>query len=55
MADANFYLQDNPFTAVHPRLASQWTHGFIAANTLRGIASALAQRAPDAPGETAAS
>lgn len=55
MADANFYLQDNPFTAVHPRLASQWTHGFIAANTLRGIASALAQRAPDAPRETAAS
>jgi hypothetical protein len=54
MADANFFLQDNPFMAVHPRLANQWTHGFLAANALRSIASAFAQRAPDAPGETAA-
>ncbi len=53
MADANFLLQDNPFTAVHPRLATQWTHGFLAANALRGIASAFAQRSPKPPGGTA--
>jgi hypothetical protein len=54
MADANFFLQDNPFMAVHPRLASQWTHGFLAANALRSFASAFAQRAPDAQDETVA-
>jgi predicted Na+-dependent transporter len=53
MADANFILQDNPFMAVHPRLANQWSHGFLAANVLRSFASAFAQRAPDAAGETA--
>jgi hypothetical protein len=54
MADANFFLQDNPFVAVHPRLANQWTHGFLAANALRSMASAFAQRSLAAPGETAA-
>lgn len=54
MAEANFYMQDNPFTAVHPRLASQWTHGFLAANALQSFVSAFAQRAPDARREPAA-
>jgi hypothetical protein len=54
MADANFILQDNPFMAVHPRLANQWTHGFLAANALRSFASAFAERSPEVSGEPAA-
>jgi len=53
MADANFFLQDNPFMAVHPRLADQWSHGFLAANALRSFSAAFAQRA-DGEAETVA-
>jgi hypothetical protein len=42
MAQAQFALQDNPFTVVNPRLAVQWLHGYVAANALRGLTSALA-------------
>jgi hypothetical protein len=43
MADAEFSVQDNPFTIVNPRLAVQWLQGFVAANALRGLTSALAR------------
>jgi hypothetical protein len=45
MAEAGFTLQDNPFEQVHPRFAAQWAHGYFAANTLRGITSALVRGA----------
>ena len=43
MAHAEFSIQDNPFTGVHPRLASQWLQGFVGANALRGLTSALSR------------
>jgi len=46
MAEAGFSLQDNPFAQVHPRFAAQWSHGYFAAHTLRGITSALAALEP---------
>ncbi|MFO1363676.1 MAG: hypothetical protein U1F45_14580 [Burkholderiales bacterium] len=44
MAEAGFGLEDNPFVRIHPRLATQWTHGFFAANALNGLRAALARR-----------
>ncbi len=43
MAEADFFLEDNPFARVHPRLAVQWTHGFFAANALHGLSAARAR------------
>jgi len=49
MAEANFTLEDNPFVRIHPRLATQWAHGFFAANALKGLRAALARRKLVAP------
>jgi hypothetical protein len=43
MALVEFGFQDNPYTGVHPRLATQWMQGYVAANTLRGLTSALSR------------
>jgi succinate dehydrogenase/fumarate reductase flavoprotein subunit len=43
MAETGFALQDNPFTRIHPRFAVQWSHGFFAANALRGLGAALSR------------
>jgi hypothetical protein len=43
MAEAEFSVQDNPFSIVNPRLAVQWLQGFVAANALRGLTSALSR------------
>jgi hypothetical protein len=43
MAEADFSLQDNPFTQILPRLAVQWAHGFFAANALQSISSAMSR------------
>lgn len=43
MAQAEFSLHDNPFTVVNPRLAVQWLHGYVAANALSGLTSALSR------------
>jgi len=43
MAQADFALQDNPFLGVHPRLSNQWLQGFVTANALRGLTSALSR------------
>jgi hypothetical protein len=45
MAEANFSVHDNPFTHVHPRFATQWVQGFMAASTLRSIGSSMARQA----------
>lgn len=43
MAAAEFALQDNPYSGVHPRLANQWLQGYVSANALRGLTSALSR------------
>ena len=43
MAVADFAFDDNPFLGVHPRLAHQWQQGYVGANALRGLTSALAR------------
>jgi hypothetical protein len=43
MARAEFSLQDNPYTGLHPRLANQWLQGFVGDNALRGLTSALSR------------
>jgi hypothetical protein len=45
MSKANFSLQDNPFTQIHPRLAVQWQYGFLAAQTIHTLSTALARGA----------
>lgn len=45
MSKANFSLQDNPFTRIHPRLAVRWQHGFLAVHTIRSLRTALAHGA----------
>jgi hypothetical protein len=49
MAEADFTLEDNPYARINPRLAVQWTHGFFAANALRGLRSAMARGALATP------
>jgi hypothetical protein len=49
MAQADFRLEDNPFVRIHPRLATQWTHGFFAANALTGLRAAIARRGLTTP------
>jgi hypothetical protein len=44
MAEADFSINDNPFTKVHPRFAAQWLQGFTAASTLKSISSAMSKR-----------
>jgi hypothetical protein len=41
MSKANFSLQDNPFTRIHPHLAVQWQHGFFASHVLQSLSAAL--------------
>jgi hypothetical protein len=41
MSKAQFSLQDNPFTHIHPHLAVQWQHGFFASHVLQSLSSAL--------------
>jgi hypothetical protein len=43
MSKANFSFQDNPFTHIHPRLAVQWQHGFLAAQTIHALSTTLAR------------
>lgn len=43
MALTEFGFNDNPFLGVHPRLAHQWQQGYVGANALRGLTSALAR------------
>jgi hypothetical protein len=43
MAQTEFALQDNPYVGVHPRLAHQWMQGYVAANALKGLTSALSR------------
>jgi hypothetical protein len=45
MSKANFSLQDNPFAHIHPRLAVQWQHGFLAVQTIHTLSTALARGA----------
>jgi hypothetical protein len=45
MSKANFALQDNPFARIHPRLAVQWQHGFLAMHTIHSLSTALARGA----------
>jgi hypothetical protein len=37
MADAGFALEDNPFSRLNPRLATQWARGFLGSSTLARI------------------
>jgi hypothetical protein len=43
MAATGFSLEDNPFMRIHPRFAVQWTHGYFAANALRGLGAAMSR------------
>ncbi len=45
MARAGFAFEDNPFERLNPRLAKQWTSGFLGSRTLRYITDAWS-RAP---------
>ena len=45
MSRANFSLEDNPFTRIHPRLAMQWQHGFFAVHVLQNLSAGLARDA----------
>jgi len=43
MSKANFSLQDNPFARIHPRLAVQWQHGFLALHMIHSLSTAPAR------------
>ena len=41
MSNANFSLQDNPYTHLHPHLAVRWQNGFFASHVLQNLSAAL--------------
>jgi hypothetical protein len=52
MAAAGFSLEDNPFTRLNPRLATQWARGFLGSTTLARIVdtwSSVYRSCPPAP------
>lgn len=54
MARAGFALQDNPFARLHPRLARQWTRGFLGWSALARIAGLWSREASASPADAAA-
>lgn len=46
MARARFALEDNPYERLNPRLAKQWTRGFLGSSALMGIVDAWSRTRP---------